>query len=124
MIRTRTRLVVVILAATAAAGAAGCGGSGDATQEKIEDKVLSQIEEDGFLFDDRFDGLELSEEDAENGAECVANRMFESDAFTKDERNDVARATNGDPPDADLVAKVVALVDECFADLGTDAEGS
>jgi hypothetical protein len=110
MTRIRTRLAVAAAVAAVVLGA--CGGGGDATQSDVQDTVEDILLEDGF------DGRTFDEEDAQAGAECVATTMFESDDFTKDERNEVARATNGDPPSDELVAKTEDLIGGCLADLG------
>ena len=114
---TRTRLAMAA-AVVAAAALAGCGGSGDATQSDVRDTVEETLREDGF------DGRTFDQEQAADGAECVSSEMFASDEFTKDERNEVARATNGDPPSDELVAKVEVLVEGCMADIGSTGDSS
>lgn len=120
MIRPRSALVAL---AFAAIGVAGCGGSKDATEGSVRDKVEERLLEDGYVADRDADPVEVSAEDAEAIAGCVARTMFEStDEFTKEERNAAARSSDGDEPDPDLVLKVEALVDDCYAQV-VDGEG-
>jgi hypothetical protein len=113
---TRTRCAA--LAVVAALAIVGCGGGGDATQSDVQNKVEDTLNEDGYTTPDGVT-YTFDEEEATAGADCVSQTMFESDDFTPEERNDVARATNGDEPDPELVAKVEVLVGDCLADLGT-----
>jgi hypothetical protein len=114
---TRTRYRLAASAAAAAALVLGaCGGAGDATQSDVADQVSTQLIEDGY------DGRTFDQDQADEAGDCVASTMFESDDFTKDERNEVARATNGDPPDQELVDKVQDLVDGCLAGLGSTGD--
>jgi hypothetical protein len=86
---------------------AACGSS-EATQGSVRDDVRETLLE-------RPDN-ELTGEEAGAVAECVASGMFEGD-FSPDERNDATRASDGDQPNAELAAKVQALVDGCLADV-------
>jgi len=87
---------------------AGCGG-GDATQSSVRDDVKEALLE-------RAD-LDLADAEAAEAADCVARGMFESSDFTKEERNDVTRAVDGDEPDPDLETKVRNLIEDCGIDL-------
>ena len=119
MTRSRTALLVT----AAAALLAGCAG-GDATQDSVQSDVEEILTEDGYT-DPGGERLELSAEEADAAASCVARTMFESDEFTKDERNDIARASDGDRPNDELSSRVVDLVHGCVQDAlagGGDAE--
>ena len=87
---------------------AGCG-SREATQGSVRDDVKDALLE-------RSD-LDLNEEQAGEAADCVARGMFESDEFSKDERNDATSAVDGDAPNPELVQKVQALFEECDIDV-------
>jgi hypothetical protein len=86
---------------------AGCG-SGEVTQTSVRDDVRDALLE-------RPDPSYTPEE-VPVIAECVSRTMFESGSFSADERNDAARASDGDEPDTELVAKVEDLMDGCIAE--------
>jgi hypothetical protein len=115
MFRTRS----VLAAVAAAAVLAGCGsGGGDASQSSVEDRVRDILLEDGFAGDD------VSAEQADEIASCIATTMFESDNFTREERNEIASSNDAERPSDELVAKVEDLVDGCTsgpAPAGPDA---
>jgi hypothetical protein len=104
---TRT-LRTVALAVPFAVLLAGCG-SQEATQGSVRDDVKEALLE-------RSD-LDLTEEQAGEAADCVSRGMFESDGFSKDERNDATSSPDGDEPNPALVAKLVALFEECEIDV-------
>jgi hypothetical protein len=109
MFRTRS----VLAAVGAAVVLAGCGsGGGDASQTSVEDRVRD------FLIEDGFAGEDVSAEEADDIAACIASSMFESDTFTRDERNEIASANDDERPSEELVAKVEDLVDECTSGPG------
>jgi hypothetical protein len=82
-----------------------CAG-GDATQGSVSEDVKEALL--------RREGNELSAEQADVVADCVSRGMFESEDFSKEERNDATRAADGDDADEALVQKVEALVDGCL----------
>ncbi len=89
--------------------AAGCGQGGvpsqSATVEDVHDELVAQG---------------VPEAGATEVANCVADGLFESGDFTEEERDATLRATDGDPPDPDLTAKVEALVNGCARDAGVE----
>jgi hypothetical protein len=112
MIRPRTALVALALAAI---GVAGCGGSKDASQSDVQSDVEDRLLEDGYVSAVGAEPIDVSAEDADAIGNCVARTMFEStDEFTKEERNAATRSSDGDEPDPDLVLKVEALVNDCY----------
>ena len=42
------------------------------------------------------------------------------DPFTRDERNDINRAGDSDPPDPELAARFQGIVDDCLAEAGVE----
>jgi hypothetical protein len=111
MIRSRSALLATV---ASAALLAGCG-TGDASQDGVHSDVEEILTEDGYV-DPAGERVDLSAEEADEAASCVARALFESDGFTKDERNDIARASDGDPPSEELAADVVELVNGCVGD--------
>ena len=125
MIRPRSALAVLALAAI---GVAGCGGSKDASQGDVQNEVAERLSEDGYVASAGAEPIDVDVEDAEAIGSCVSRTMFEStDEFTKDERNAAARASDGDEPDPDLVLKVEELVNDCYEQVvngdGDEGEG-
>lgn len=114
MPRPRRAAVAALLAAVTLGA---CTGSGDATQGSVRDDVRETLLERD---EDR-----PAPETASAIADCVARGLFEGD-FTKEERNEAARAVDGDEPDDELVRRVQALVggceDDAEADAGSDTE--
>jgi hypothetical protein len=105
---------------------AGCGANRAPSQSDVEDEVTRILVEDGYQ-DQTFDQSE-----AEDAAECIARTLFESGDFTEDQRDDVIRAIDGNPPDEELVSMTTAMVDGCVggattsgpdAPAGDDTEG-
>jgi hypothetical protein len=91
----------------------GCG-SQSASQGSVRDDVR-----DALL--DRGEDAPSSEAASEI-ADCVARGIFEGD-FTKEQRDDITRAVDGDEPSEALTAEVQALLDGCEADASGGAEG-
>ena len=81
----------------------GCG-SQEATRDGVRDRVESE------LLIRQVDGA-----DAATMAACVADGMFGSSEWTKEERNAATRAVDGTDVDPDLVSKLEALLRECEA---------
>ena len=88
---------------------AGCGQGGPPSQGEARDDVHDQLVDQG-----------LESEPAAEVADCIASGLYEGDEFTKDERDEVVQATDGDPPDPDLVQKVEALEDRCAEEAGVE----
>ena len=107
------------LAAVLAAGLllGACGGSSDASQDDVQRDVEEQLAENGYIAGPDAEPVEMTEGQAAAAAQCVSAGLFDPDAFTPDERNDVAKAGDGTPPDPDLAARFQALVDSCVADV-------
>lgn len=99
-------LIPVALALALVLGA--CTGSGDATQGSVRDDVREALVERS-----EDEGGPLDGEVAGRVADCVARGMFESGNFSPDERNDAAKADDGEAPDDELVTKVIELVESC-----------
>lgn len=91
----------------------GACGAQEATQGSVRDDV-----KEALLASAAYD--DLSDEEAGAVADCVSRGMFESGDFSKEERDDVTRAADGDEADPQLVDKVQALIDRCLA--GDDEE--
>jgi hypothetical protein len=123
MIRPRTALVALALAAI---GVAGCGGGKDASQSDVQGDVEDRLLEDGYVSGvEGEEPIDVSAEDAAAIGNCVARTMFEStDEFTREERNAATRSSDGDAPDPDLVLKVEALVNDCYDEVVDGGGGS
>jgi hypothetical protein len=111
----RRRSPSVLAALALVLALAACGGSGDATQGSVRDQVSGRLQSRDVdpITDDA---------EADEIGDCVAQAMFADESFSPDDRNDAARAVDGDAPDAELVAKVEALLDECGALPRSDEE--
>jgi hypothetical protein len=94
--------------------AAACG-SGEATQESVRNDVT----EDLLARPDN----ELTEEQASDVGDCVAQGMFAGD-FTPEERDAATSQSDAEVPDEELAAKVQALLDDCLAGGGTTEGGA
>ena len=114
MNRSRTALAVTVVAL---ALLAGCG-SRDASQSSVQDKVEELLVENGYGEQD------LSAPAASAAATCVAQTMFESGEFEKDERNDIASSSDGDPIREDLVVRLEALIEGCVDDASDEGPTS
>jgi hypothetical protein len=101
-----TRSRTLLMAGAAMLVLAGCG-SGEASQSEVEEDVTQILLEDGF------EGQSFDQSEAEEAAECVAENLFDPDAFTPEERNEVVSAADAEPPPEDLENRVVDLVDGC-----------
>lgn len=122
MIRPRTALVALALAAI---GVAGCGGGKDASQSDVQGDVEDRLLEDGYVSAEGAEPIDVSAEDAAAVGNCVARTMFEStDEFTREERNAATRSSDGDAPDPDLVLKVEGLVNDCYDEVVDGGGGS
>lgn len=108
--------VAAVLAAGLLLGACG-GGSSDASQDDVQRDVQEQLSENGYIAGPDAEPVEMTEGQATDASECVGAGLFDPDAFTPDERNDVVDAGDGTPPDPDLAARFQALVDSCVADV-------
>jgi hypothetical protein len=104
-----------VLAAGLLLGA--CGGSSDASKDDVQTDVQEQLAENGYIAGPDVEPVELTEGQATDAARCVSDGLFDPDAFTKDERNDVVDPGDGTPPDPDLAARFQELVDSCVADV-------
>jgi hypothetical protein len=114
---TRTRLAAAV-AAAAVLVLSGCGGQGDASQSDVRNSVRDTLNEEGYTDPDGTT-FTFDADEADEGAECVSAAIFESDDITPDQRNDIARATNGDDPDPEVVALTETIVADCLDGLGT-----
>jgi hypothetical protein len=123
MNRPRLALVALTLAAVSVTGCTG--RQKDATESSVRDDVRDQLLESGYVSAPGEDPIEVTDEGvATDIGSCVARTMFEeTDEFTKDERNAATSVSDGDEPDPDLVLKVEALVNDCYAQVvdGEDA---
>jgi hypothetical protein len=113
--RHRLSRLAPVLAAGLLLGA--CGGSSDASQDDVQDDVEQQLSENGYIAGPDAEPVEMTEGQAADAAQCVSAGLFDPEAFTKDERNDVVNASDGTPPDPDLASRFQALVDSCVADV-------
>jgi hypothetical protein len=93
---TRTAALGLLLLAALA----GCS-SGESTQSGEEDEVRELLV-----------ARDVDNDDADEIADCVAAGLFDTERFTKEERNEVTRATDSDVDD-ELRQRVEALFDEC-----------
>lgn len=121
MIRSRSAFAAL------AAGAlllGACGGSGSASQSDVEEDVREQLLEEGFVPGFGEDPIEVTEGEAGDVADCVADAMFDPQRFTKDERDAATGTADGDEPDPDLVLKVEALMNECYDEVTGGSSGS
>jgi hypothetical protein len=103
----RTRLALVALPLFALLG--GCG-TGQASHGSVRDSVR-----DNLLANPN---VEITEDAAQDAGDCVADALFDSGDFSKDERNEATQASDGERPDPDLVTKVAAVFEACNVDLG------
>ena len=103
----RPRLAALAGVALCSVLAAGCGGGGPPSQGEARDDVQSQLVDQG-----------VDSEAAADIADCVTAGLFESGDFTKEERDDVLQATDGNPPPDALVAKTENLVNGCGEEFG------
>ena len=106
MTRSRSALAAVV---AAVALLAGCGG-GDASQSEVQDEVADLLAEDGYL------GQDLSASQVAGAAACVSAGLFDPERFTKDERNEVSSAVDGEAPSGELVDRFTDLVGGCVDD--------
>ena len=88
---------------------AACG-SQEATQGSVRDDVRDALAA-------RPD-LDLDADEIGDTADCISREMFESGDFSKDERNEITRASDGEAPSPALVERVVALFTGCGIEPG------
>ncbi len=89
--------------AVSAVQLSGCG-SQEATRDGVRDRV------EAALLSRDVEGA-----DAATRAACVADGMFGSSEWTKEERNAATQAVDGADVDPDLIAKLGDLLDSCDA---------
>jgi hypothetical protein len=89
--------------------AAGCGRGGPPSQGEARDDIQSQLVDQG-----------VASAAAGEVADCVTSGLFESGDFTKEERDDILQATDGNPPPDDLVQRTDALVQGCADESGVE----
>lgn len=123
MTRSRASFALVLVAVVALGG--GCSRNRPATHGSVEDDVRDRLLDEGYVAepaseDGDIESIEVSSDDADTIATCVADALFEGEAFTKDERNDVTSVLEGDIPDPDLERRVEDLVHGCYDDAVTE----
>ena len=111
MTRTRSALAAAVLSG---ALLGGCVGGGDASQDGVHDKIEDRLIDPGYRPNTETAFVRLSPEVADAVAGCVSRTMFESTDWTKDERNDVNRSSDGEPADPELVIKLTVLLESCI----------
>ena len=75
--------------------------------------VEEQLAENGYIAGPDAEPVDLTEGQAADAGDCVSAGLFDPDAFTEDERDDVVDPGDGTPPDPDLAARFQDLVDSC-----------
>lgn len=121
MNRPRSALALAVLAAVALAG---CGNR-EASQRDVQDKVEELLtNEDDRPADQLYPGAPFSATDAAGAAACVAQGLFDPARFSKDQRNDITQALDGDLPSSQVIADFEALVEGCVDEVtAPSAEG-
>ena len=111
MIRSRTALVALALAAVALGG---CSRQKPATESSTANDVADRLVEDGYLASADAEPVDVDAADADAIGSCVGLEIFSSGNFTEEERKAATSVLDGDDPDPDLVLKVEDVVNDCY----------